>query len=175
LKKMIGAWMITALVASTLAGCTPDPVEETKKAEEPAKTETPKQEEKKPAENTPTGTENAESTEASHQEIREAYGLTDGYVAVTPVLLTSIAMGKVEQLALEPDATLALAKAISAAMAESGWKQGDLPPGIFLGLDGSTFSIGRKLQNGDLTLTSYELQADKTYKNVGTENKAGKK
>lgn len=174
MKKTIGAWLVTLLVATTLTGCA-DQAEEPKQTEQPAQTEpqTPAQDETKkdePAEN-----KTGESTEVSHQEIREAYGLTDGYTVVTPVLLTSIAMGKIDQLPLEKEESLALAKAISTAMAETGWKQGDLPPGIFLSLDGTTFSIGRKLANGELTLTTYELQADKLWKNVGTENKPGKK
>ncbi len=168
MKKSIGALLITLLVGTTLAGCN-NQAEEPKQQEQPSAT-TPT--ETKPEENkgdTPEAAPSQESTEASHQELRDAYEL-GGTIAVTPMMLTAIAMGKVENLELDQKASLALAKSISSAMTAAGWQQGDLPPGIFLSKDGTSFAVGHKTKTGDLVLHTYELQADgTTWKNVNKE------
>lgn len=174
MKKSIGALLITALVTTALTGCA-EKVEEPTQQEQPSDTT----KEQTPQQDTKTGdpTKKApsqEATEESHKEIREAYNL-DGYITVTPMMLTAIAMGKIEDLALDQKASLSLAKAISAAMSESGWKQGDLPPGIFLEPDGTSFAIGLKTATGDLLLHTYMLQADGTWKKTKDESKPGKK
>lgn len=90
-------------------------------------------------------------------------------------MLTAIAMGKMEDLALDQKASLALAKSLSSAMTSAGWQQGDLPTGIFLSRDGTSFAVGHKTKNGDLVLHTYEVQPDGSWKNVSKETKPGKK
>jgi len=173
-KKSIGALLLAALVTTVITGCA-DPAEDPAKTEQPTEPTTPTEPKKEqPAGDVSENAPSQESTDASHAEIRAAFGL-DGYVTVNPMMLTNIAMGKMDAMDLTPQQGLALAKAISAAMAESGWQQGDLPTGIFLARDGSAFAIGHKRKNGELHLQSYEHQADGSWKKVKSEDKPGTK
>jgi hypothetical protein len=181
MKKTLLVMLTAALLATMLAGCsesTSTNAENKQKMSTPPLNTSQQAAAKKDDNKTPDISDSAQavpdSTDASHLEVRDAFNLS-GYRIVTPVALGAIAMGKVE-MPIDEKQRLALAKAITSAMAESGWQPNDQPPGIFLRQDGGSFAIGMKRQNGDLSLNLYNVQADGvTWTLAKKETKPGKK
>ncbi|MGZ4106999.1 MAG: hypothetical protein ACXVDE_05395 [Tumebacillaceae bacterium] len=109
------------------------------------------------------------------QEVRKAFNIGNEYVTVTMPAISGIALGKFEQITVDQNQRLALARALTSAMINSGWEQGAPDPAMFVASDGSTFMVGMKKKSGDFSLETYQLQSDKTYKSVKKESKpAGK-
>jgi hypothetical protein len=175
MKKSFLALVVTALIATSAVGCS----DQTEEKKEPKQTQ-PQSADQSNANSSKvpsnqgqqTNETMKESDEPSHQEIKEAFHL-DGYRPLSMLAMTNIAMGKTD-LPLDEKQRLNLAKAINQGMAAANWKQGDLPPAIFINGDGSSFGIGLKRPNGELQLEMFEAQPDGTYKSVKKETKQGK-
>ncbi|ASS76182.1 hypothetical protein CIG75_15365 [Tumebacillus algifaecis] len=178
MKKTLSTLLVTALCISALTGCGDKPDDTNNETKDKPKVETPNLNnggqsgtgQPNNGTNTPSE-EMPESTEASHLEIKEAFGL-QGYRVISPLHLSAIALGKFE-LPIDEPQRIALASSISTGISAIDWQNGDLPPGIFLGGDASEFAIGAKRKNGELVLDRYKMAGD-TYKKVGTETKQGK-
>lgn len=180
MKKALSTLLITALCVTALTGCGDKQTEENNATNDKPQATAPdlngsQGNQGSPASgDTNTGTtseEVPESTEASHKEIKEAFGLTS-FKMISPLHLSAIALGKFE-LGIDEKHRLALATAISTAMADINWQQDDLPPGIFLSGDASEFAIGAKRKNGELVLDRYKLEGEQ-WKKTGSETKQGK-
>ncbi|TCP55409.1 hypothetical protein EV586_10361 [Tumebacillus sp. BK434] len=179
MKKALSTLLITAMCVTALTGCGDKKTEENNAPNDKPQTTTPdlngnQGNQGNQGNGGGTGTTGEgvpESTEASHKEIKEAFGLT-GFKMVSPLHLSAIALGKFD-LGIDEPHRLALATAISAAMAEINWQQDDLPPGIFLSGDASEFAIGAKHKNGELLLNRYKLEGEQ-WKKISSETKQGK-
>jgi hypothetical protein len=164
MKKAALALLLTFL----FAGCT-------SVKQDTAQQNTPKQTDQQQTQ--PSTQDPAASTpapDATHDEVRQAFGLTGEYIELPATAIPSLGLGQVEKLPLDQKQGLALAKAVSSGLTNTGWEQQDATPGIFVSTDGSKFAIGMKKKDGSFTLERFELQTDGTYKSVGKETKPAK-
>jgi predicted small lipoprotein YifL len=176
MKKAFTSLLVAALCVSALSGCGDKQDDGNKETNNKTQVEAPKlnqgqqnSQNQQPSQTEPKE-EVPESTEASHLEIKEAFGL-QSFRAISPVHLSAIALGKFE-LGIDEPKRIALAKAISAGITGIEWQNGDLPPGIFLSGDASEFAIGAKRKNGELVLDRYKLEGAE-WKKTGRETKQG--
>ncbi|MFD2171556.1 hypothetical protein [Tumebacillus lipolyticus] len=177
MKKALSSLLVAALCVTALTGCGDKQAENNGSTDKP-KTEVPKlnEGEKNPQGQDQNEAENGEdkvpeSTDESHLEIKEAFGLS-GYRAISTRHLTGIALGKLE-LPIDDQLRLTLAKAISLGISGIEWQPEDAPPGIFLSTDATEFAIGTKRKNGELVLDRYKLEGQ-DWKKTGRETKPGK-
>ncbi|MBL0386435.1 hypothetical protein JJB07_07225 [Tumebacillus sp. ITR2] len=163
MKKAALALLLTFL----FAGCTSD-------KQDTAQQNTPKQPDQQQTQ--PSTQEPAATTPDSqtHDDVRAAYGLSSDYMELPATAIPSLGLGQVEKLALDQKQGLALAKAVTTGISNSGWQTQDSTPGIFISTDGSAFAIGMKKKDGSFSLERFELQADGTYKSTGKETKPAK-